>query len=188
MVRPARTMAHPGGDKVLLTAWILLVVAVGAFAATSAWLLMTPLIAGYLLSVLFSPVCEAMDRRGINRTFDTAAILITVIAFLAFALVWATPLVFAQIQEFQANSEAYLHQASLRLSGLLEFLQRLVPPRELDQARAFAASRLKRRAAPSSPSRIFSTCFPSWRRWCCPWSWPSSCWPGVRRSANPSWP
>ncbi|MBK9576180.1 MAG: AI-2E family transporter [Fibrobacteres bacterium] len=148
MVRPARTLAHPRGDKVLLSVWILLVVAVGLFAATSAWLLLTPLIVGYLLSVLFAPVCEAMDRRGIPRTMGVAGILVGLVGLLGIALAWATPLVFAQIQEFRDHSEAYLQQASLRLSGLLELLERLVPAKELDKARAFAVLRLKQQGSP----------------------------------------
>lgn len=147
MVRPARTLSNPPGDKILLTVWILLVVAVGVFAITSAWLLITPLITGYLLSVLFSPLCEALDRRGIPRTLGAAGILLSVVGLLGIALAWATPLVFGQIQDFRDHSEAYLHQASHRLSGVLEFLGRLVPARELDQARTLAVQRINQQGS-----------------------------------------
>ena len=150
MTEPPRKQPPPPprSDRLLLAFWILLVVAILAILAASTWMLLVPLTAGYLLAIVLAPVVEGMDRRGLPRPLATAGLLGALSAAFAAAAAWATPVVFHQVQQFRDRSPEYLRISEQKLSGLLDVLGRLVPPRELDRARSLAAARLAAHGSP----------------------------------------
>jgi predicted PurR-regulated permease PerM len=148
MATTAPASPRPRSDRLLLSFWIALVVGLVAILAVSAWVLLVPLVAGYLLAIVLSPVVEALDRRGVPRPLGAACVLGALASTVAVAATLATPLVFHQIEEFRDHSPEYVRSAELKLSGLMEVLGRLVPPRELDHARGLALARLTAHGSP----------------------------------------
>jgi putative permease len=144
---PARK-TNPVGDRILAGCWIVLVVALLGAVAMSAWMLLLPLLMGYLLATLLIPVIERLDRRGIPRAVSAGGVLGVLTAAAGLLVVLATPVVVAQIQFFQSHSREYLEIASSRLTGLVDFLSRLVPHRELELAKQMALSRLSSHGSP----------------------------------------
>ena len=138
----ARKNGPPRSDKVLLASWVALVACIAAILAVSAWVLLVPLVLGYLLAILLSPVTETLDRRGIPRAAGSAGVLGAIAAGCTATTICATPVVFRQIQDFRDHSPRYLASAERKMSGLMDVLGRLVPPRELDRARELAIHRL----------------------------------------------
>jgi putative permease len=135
-------------DRVLLSFWIALVVFVVAFLFVSAWILLVPLILGYLLAILLSPAAEALDRKRIPRAMSSFLVLGSLSTVVGIGAVTATPLVFRQIQDFRDHSPEYVRSAELKLSGLMALLGRLVPAAELDHARDLAVHRLTAHGSP----------------------------------------
>jgi putative permease len=136
------------GDRLLLSFWIVLVASIAVFLMVSAWMLLAPLVLGYLLAILLSPVAEALDRRRIPRTMGAFLVLGTLAAAIATSVVTASPAIFHQIQDFRDHSPEYLRSAEEKLSGLMALLGRLVPAQELDRARDLAVRRLTSHGSP----------------------------------------
>ncbi len=134
--------ATPAGDKVLAGLWIALVVGLFGMAFFSAWMLLLPLLLGYLLATLLMPLVEIFDRQGVPRGLSSAAVLGTLSAILVGILVLVTPVVVDQIQFFQLHSREYLEIASTRLTGLVNILSQLVPQKELDHAKLVLLQKL----------------------------------------------
>jgi len=139
---------NPVGDRILAGLWVVLVVALLSAVAMSAWMLLLPLLLGYLLATLLIPLIERLDRRGIPRGLSAAGVLGVLSALVVGLIVLATPLVVEQIRFFQSHSREYLEIAGTRLTGLVEFLSRLVPQRELEQAKLLALNRLTSHGSP----------------------------------------
>lgn len=148
MSAPSRKLVSAHSDKILLGTWIFLVMAIVGLLVASALALLIPLVLGYLLAIVLSPVSEEMDRRGIPRAMGSAALLGTLATALGVAVVCFTPVVFHQIEDFRIHSPEYLDSAERKLSGLLDVMGRLVPPRELDHARELAVARLTSHGSP----------------------------------------
>lgn len=126
----------PLGDRILAGTWVLILLGVVAGLAWSAWLLLVPLLAGYLLSTILSPLVELLDRHGVPRTLGGAAVVFGMLAT-AFLVAWvAAPAIFEQISNFQSHSLEYLASMERRLQGLMDVLARLIPPAELVRTRA----------------------------------------------------
>jgi predicted PurR-regulated permease PerM len=142
LIATARKAAVPRSDKVLLAFWIALVVCIAGILTASAWVLLVPLVLGYLLAIVLSPVTEELSRRGIPRSAGSAVVLGAIASGCAAATIWATPAVFHQLQDFRDHSPQYLVSAEQKMSGLMDLLGRLVPSRELDRARELAIHRL----------------------------------------------
>ena len=140
--------AAPIGDKVLAGAWVAIVVAILAVIFFSAWMLLLPLLLGYLLASLLGPVIEQFDRRGFPRGISAALILGFLSAISIVVVVIATPMIMAQVQVFQSHSREYIEMATSRLTGLMDFLSRLVPAKELEQAKQLALRRLSAQGSP----------------------------------------
>jgi len=138
----------PSGDRVLAGFWLAIVVAIFGFVVFSVWLLWLPLLLGYLLATLLAPLLERLDRRGLPRAMSAAAILGSLSAVLVAMAILATPTVVAQIEIFRAHSGEYMEVATSRLTGLMEFLSRLVPQRELEHAKQMALRRLTSQGRP----------------------------------------
>lgn len=136
------------GDKVLAGIWIGIVVAILGVVFFSAWMLLLPLLLGYLLASLLAPVIEQFDRRGLPRGMSAALVLGCLSAIVVVVVVVATPLVMAQVQFFQLHSREYIEMATSRLAGLMDFLSRLVPAKELEQAKLLALRRLSAQGSP----------------------------------------
>lgn len=138
----------PLGDRILATAWILIVVGILAILAWSAWILLFPLLFGYLTATVLAPLVERLDRRGVPRTLAGALVLGSVLATLSLAAWFAVPAVFEQVNNFRAHSGSYLASIESRLQGLYEFLQRLIPPSELVRMRHSILRSLGRHGSP----------------------------------------
>ena len=138
----------PTGDKILASLWVVLVVALFAAVALSVWLLLVPLLLGYLLATLLIPLIERLDRRGLPRGLSAIGVLGALSAILVAVVVVAAPVVVDQVKFFQSHSGEYLEIASSRLTGLVELLSRLVPQRELEHAKAVLVGRLSTQGSP----------------------------------------
>jgi predicted PurR-regulated permease PerM len=143
-----RTPPDVHGDRFLLALWIALVSIIAVFLLASGWILLVPLVLGYLLATLISPAVEALERRRVPRMLGALGVLGAISAAVSTATVSASPLVFRQIQEFRDDSPRYISSAGQKLSGLMAFLERLVPARELDRARDLAVHRLTAHGSP----------------------------------------
>lgn len=143
-----RTPVKNPGDRILLGFWILLVVGIALGAFVSAWLLLAPLILGYLLAVLLSPLIETFERHSVPRGIGTAIVLGSLVGVFATAAIFATPFFFHQIQSLRDHSAQYLQAASQRLSGFLDLLSRLVPAKELEATRELAQRKLSSQGSP----------------------------------------
>ena len=140
--------ATPLGDRILAAFWTAIVVAILAVLLLSAWALLVPLLSGYLLATLLAPLIERIDRQGVPRALSAACILGFLSALFVVLVVMATPPVMAQIQFFQSHSREYIEMATSRLTGLMDFLSRLVPQMELEQAKQMIARRFNARGRP----------------------------------------
>lgn len=138
----------PSGDRFLAAFWLVVVVAILGFLLFSAWLLWLPLLLGYLLATLLGPLIERIDRRGFPRGLSAAGVLGSLTAILITLAILVTPMVVVQIEFFRSHSGEYLEIAASRLTGLLEFLSRLVPQRELEHAKQAALHRLASQGRP----------------------------------------
>lgn len=136
------------GDRVLAGFWLVILASIFGFAVFSAYLLWLPLLLGYLLATLLVPVIEKFDRSGFPRALSATVLLGTLSALLVAVAILATPLVVAQIESFQSHSREYMDTATSRLAGLMEFLSRLVPQRELELAKQAALRRLASQGRP----------------------------------------
>lgn len=128
--------------------WVAILVSIFGFALFSAYLLWLPLLLGYLLATLLVPLIETFDRRGLPRSLSAAGVLGALSALFVVVAVVATPLVVAQIEYFRAHSGEYMEIATSRLTGVMDFLSRLVPQRELEQAKLAALRRLASQSRP----------------------------------------
>ncbi|MCB9496423.1 MAG: AI-2E family transporter [Fibrobacteria bacterium] len=135
MISPINRTA-PHGDRILAALWILIVVSVLAGLLWSAWLLLLPLLSGYLLSTVLSPIVESLDRRGMPRTLAGALVLGGMLVSLSVVAWFAIPAILAQIANFQLHSAIYIASVETRLQGLMDVLTRLIPPAELARTRS----------------------------------------------------
>jgi len=138
----------PLGDKILGTVWILIVVAVIVALAWSAWLLMLPLLGGYLLSTLLGPVVEFLDRRGVQRNLAGAIVLGAMLAVLTLLAWFAIPAILDQVANFQSHSTSYVATMEERLRGFLGLLAHLIPPSELERTKTEIIAALTRHSSP----------------------------------------
>jgi len=138
----------PMGDRVLAAAWIAIVVSVVAGLAWSAWMLLLPLLCGYLLSTVLAPLVETLDRHGVPRPIASALVLGGMLAALAIIGWFAVPAIVAQLTNFQLHSTTYVATMEARLQGLMDVLARLIPPEELSRARRSIIRTLSRHARP----------------------------------------
>jgi len=138
----------PLGDRILAGVWIGIVLAVLGGLAWSGWLLLVPLVAGYLLSTILSPVVELLDRRGVPRTLGGAGVVFGMLATV-FLVAWvAAPAIFEQIANFQSHSLEYIATMEQRLQGLMDVLARLIPPAEMTRMHAALVHSLSNRSSP----------------------------------------
>jgi putative permease len=138
----------PSGDRVLAGFWLAILVSIFGFAVYSAYLLWLPLLLGYLLATLLVPVIEKFDRNGLPRALSAAGLLGALSAVIVTLAVLAIPHVVEQVEYFRAHSGEYMEIATSRLKGLMDFLSRLVPQRELEHAKEAALHRLASQGRP----------------------------------------
>ena len=141
-------ISTPSGDRVLGAVWVAILVSIFAFGVFSAYLLWLPLLLGYLLATLLVPVIEKLDRNGLPRALSAAVLLGALSALIVTIAILATPAVVEQIEVFRARSGEYMEIATSRLAGLMEFLSRLVPQRELEHAKEAVLRRLASQGRP----------------------------------------
>lgn len=138
----------PLGDRVLAAFWILLVAGILIVLAWSAWILLFPLLGGYLLATVLAPLVERLDRHGLPRPLAGALVLGSVLAAIAVAGWFAVPAAFEQVNNFRSHSATYVSAMESRLQGLYEFLQRLIPPSELVRMRHSIVRSIGRHGSP----------------------------------------
>lgn len=138
----------PFGDRILAAVWILLVVGILAVLAWSAWILLLPLICGYMLATILTPAVEWLDRRKVPRTIAGALVLGTVLASVVAISWFAIPAVFDQINNFRAHSATYVSSMETRLQGLYDFIRRLIPSSELVKMRHSIVRSLGKHGSP----------------------------------------
>lgn len=138
----------PLGDRILATVWILIVAGILGVLAWSAWILLFPLVGGYLLATILAPIVERLDRRGVPRTIAGTLVLGSVVSSLGIAAWFAIPVVFEQIGNFRAHSGQYVATMESRLQGLYDILRNLIPPSELVHMRRSVVRSLGHHGSP----------------------------------------
>jgi len=136
------------GDRILATAWILIIVGVLLVLAWSACILFLPLLGGYLLSTILAPIVERLDRRGVPRTMAAIAVLGSVLSGIGIISWFAIPAIFEQINNFQTHSDIYVVAMESRLEGFYDLLRRLIPSSELVRMRHSILESLGRHGSP----------------------------------------
>lgn len=138
----------PLGDRLLGLAWVVIVLSVLAGLAWSAWLLLLPLLGGYLLSTILAPVVEDLDRRGIPRVLAAGVVLGAMVTSIGIVAWFAIPAVLDQLANFQIHSATYVHAMEARLEGLVDVLGRLIPAEELVRVRKSILATVGRHSSP----------------------------------------
>lgn len=138
----------PLGDRILATLWIVIVAGILYILAWSAWILLFPLVGGYLLATILVPVVERLDRKGVPRPLAGTFVLGSVVSAVGIAAWFAIPVVFQQIGIFRSHSREYVATMETRLQGLYELLRNLIPPSELVRMRISVLGSLGRHGSP----------------------------------------
>lgn len=138
----------PLGDRILATVWIFLMLGILYVLAWSAWILLFPLIGGYLLATILAPIVERLDRQGIPRTIAGSFVLGSVLSAITVAAWFTVPVVFEQIGNFRAHSTEYVASMETRLQGFYEILGSLIPHSEFVRMRHSVVRSLGKHGSP----------------------------------------
>jgi len=132
-VTPLRSLT--AGDRLLRILWWLLASGVCAAFLWSAWVLLLPLVIGYLLAAVLAPPVDALYKRGLPRGIAAALVLLSLLAVITVVLSLLAPSIKEQYDNFIRHSHDYIVAINQRLDGFFKFLENLVPRRELMKAR-----------------------------------------------------
>jgi len=124
------------GDRFLRVMWWCLATGVVFAFLWSAWVLLVPLVVGYLLSAVLSPPADFLHRKGLSKGLAAFAVLAILLGVIGIGLWFAAPSLKGQYNNFIHNSQSYLAAVNQQLDGVFKFLENLVPRRELNKARA----------------------------------------------------
>ncbi len=106
-----------------------LIVIVGFFAAL--YLLreiLLPFVAGMAVAYLFDPLCDRLERAGLNRTLATSVVTLVFLALLAAALLLLLPIVVGQLTDLIANLPDYIETLRGRLADAVSALESKLSP------------------------------------------------------------
>jgi predicted PurR-regulated permease PerM len=106
-----------------------LIVIVGFFAAL--YLLreiLLPFVAGMAVAYLFDPLCDRLERAGLNRTLATSVVTLVFVALLAAALLLLLPIVVGQLTSLIARLPDYIEALRGQLSDAVSALESKLSP------------------------------------------------------------
>lgn len=120
----------------LRVGWWILAAGVCAAFGWSAWVLLLPLVIGYLMASVLAPLVDQLYRRGMHRGIAASIVLLGLIVGISIVIVLLAPSIKEQYDNLAQNGHSYLREINRKLDGVFKFLENLVPRRELVKARA----------------------------------------------------
>lgn len=111
--------------------------------AYAAWVLLIPVLAGFLMAFLSEPLVQAMERKGIKRGVAATLLFLLLAIICTLALRYSVPVLHEQLVEFGAQEGEYLVLVEKNVEQLRLTLLRFLPEQTVTKMEADARQAIK---------------------------------------------
>ena len=126
-------MAKNGnGHPFVRWSYIIAIALLTIAALYALWLLIIPIVFGFLFAYILSPVVDKAERHGCSRALCSGIILVVLISAFGITLRLAYPPLHRQVMELQSKSHEYQDMIAQKWDDMQVGLKKRLPPRLVD--------------------------------------------------------
>ena len=101
--------------------------------------ILLPFVAGMAVAYLFDPLCDRLERAGLNRTLATSVVTLALVAVLVLALLLLLPVLIGQLTSLIERMPDYIEGLRGQLASLVSALESRLSPEIMERIRAALA-------------------------------------------------